>query len=325
MSTNRPYREVVRHADALQKLVKLVFLGEFERTLETRPVRVPSSSSRASQGDAWADFGREITGRARGARVYVKFHVRGPRASSRAPRAGPLISRRARAWMRPKRARVAVDYAESESDASDSESESEAVDPDKGSDDASEDDDYEDDDVEESEDDEPVEEDENADDILVTDDEDDDVTDLEEWDPESIRQHVMLEFNQAYASFGDFTSQDTRDAFRWIWNIERGGRLVPVAELVSDSTLVQEHVSALGKELESAMDGPEGDYLLKATELQERHREFLHSGIVKETRLLATDIGIRYDARKLSEHGGIPHAYRCRRVVCELFAVFLIK
>lgn len=226
---------------------------------------------------------------------------------------------------RPKRARVAVDYAESESDASDSESESEAFDPDEGSDDASEDDDYEDDDVEESEDDEPVEEDEDDDDILVIDDEDDDVIDLEEWDPESIRQQVMLEFNQAYSSFGDFTSQDTRDAFRWIWNIERGERLVPVAELVSDSTLVQEHVSALGEELESAMDGPEGDYLLKATELQERHREFLHSGIVKETLLLATDIGIRYDARKLSEHGGIPHAYRCRRVVCELFAAFLVR
>lgn len=215
---------------------------------------------------------------------------------------------------RPKRARVAVDYAES--DASDSESE--AFDPDEESD-ASEDDDYEDDDVEESEEDESVEED---DDILLI---DDDVTDPEEWDPESIRQQVMLEFNQAYSSFGDFTSQDTRDAFRWIWNIERGERLVPVAELVSDSTLVQEHVSALGKELESAMDGPEGDYLLKATELQERHREFLHSGIVKETRLLATDIGIRYDARKLSEHGGIPHAYRCRRVVCELFAAFLVR
>ena len=226
---------------------------------------------------------------------------------------------------RPRRARVAIDYAESESDASDGESESEAFDPDEGSDDASEDDDYEDDDVEESEEDEPVEEDEDDDDILVIDDEDDDVIDLEEWDPESIRQHVMLEFNQAYASFGDFTSQDTRDAFRWIWNIERGGRLVPVAELVSDSTLGQEHVSALGKELESAMDGPEGDYLLKATELQERHREFLHSGIVKETLLLATDIGIRYDARKLSEHGGIPHAYRCRRVVCELFAAFLVR
>lgn len=222
----------------------------------------------------------------------------------------------------PRRARVAVDYAESESDASDSESESEAFDPDEGSDDASEDDDYGDDDVEESEEDEPVEED---DDILLIDDEDDDVTDPEEWDPESIRQQVMLEFNQAYASFGDFTSQDTRDAFRWIWNIERGERLVPVAELVSDSTLVQEHVRALGKELESAMDGPEGDYLLKATELQERHREFLHSGIVKETLLLATDIGIRYDARKLSEHGGIPHAYRCRRVVCELFAAFLVR
>ena len=143
---------------------------------------------------------------------------------------------------RPKRARVAVDYAESESDASDSESESEAFDPDEGSDDASEDDDYEDDDVEESEEDEPVEEDEDDDDILVIDDEDDDVIDLEEWDPERIRQQVMLEFNQAYSSFGDFTSQDTRDAFRWIWNIERGERLVPVAELVSDSTLVQEHV-----------------------------------------------------------------------------------
>ena len=255
----------------------------------------------------------------------MKFHVRGPRAASRAPRARvPHFSTRA-GMDRPRRARVAIDYAESESDASDGESESEAFDPDEGSDDASEDDDYEDDDVEESEEDEPVEEDEDDDDILVIDDEDDDVIDLEEWDPESIRQHVMLEFNQAYASFGDFTSQDTRDAFRWIWNIERGGRLVPVAELVSDSTLVQEHVSALGKELESAMDGPEGDYLLKATELQERHREFLHSGIVKETLLLATDIGIRYDARKLSEHGGIPHAYRCRRVVCELFAAFLVR
>lgn len=255
----------------------------------------------------------------------MKFHVRSPRAASRAPRARvPHFSTRA-GMDRPKRARVTVDYAESESEASDSESESEAFDPDEGSDDASEDDDYEDDDVEESEEDEPVEEDEDDDDILVIDDEDDDVIDLEEWDPESIRQHVMLEFNQAYASFGDFTSQDTRDAFRWIWNIERGERLVPVAELVSDSTLVQEHVSALGKELESAMDGPEGDYLLKATELQERHREFLHSGIVKETLLLATDIGIRYDARKLSEHGGIPHAYRCRRVVCELFAAFLVR
>jgi hypothetical protein len=215
---------------------------------------------------------------------------------------------------RPKRARVAVDYAES--DASDSESE--AFDPDEESD-ASADDDYEDDDVEESEEDESVEEDEDDDDILLIDD------DPEEWDPESIRQQVMLEFNQAYASFGDFTSQDTRDAFRWIWNIERGERLVPVAELVSDSTLVQEHVSALGEELDRAADGPEGDYLLKATELQERHREFLHSGIVKETRLLATRIGIRYDARKLSEHGGIPHAYRCRRVVCELFAAFLVR
>ena len=216
---------------------------------------------------------------------------------------------------RPKRARVTVDYAESES----SDRESEGFDPDEESDD-SEDDDYGDDDVEESEEDEPVEEDDDDDDLIL-----DDVIDHEAWDPEIIRAQVMREFNQAYASFGDFTGQDTRDAFRWIWNIERGERLVPVAELVSDSSLVQEHVSALGEELDRAMDGPEGDYLLKATELQERHREFLHSGIVKETLLLATRIGIRYDARKLSEHGGIPHAYRCRRVVCELFAAFLVR
>lgn len=220
---------------------------------------------------------------------------------------------------RPKRARVTVDYAESES----SDRESEGFDPDEESDDDSEDDDYEDDDVEESEEDEPVEED---DDILLIDDEDDDVIDHEAWDPEIIRAQVMREFNEEYASFGDFTGQDTRDAFRWIWNIERGERLVPVAELVSDSTLVQEHVSVLGEELESAMEGPEGDYLLKATELQARHREFLHSGIVQETQKLADELSSdRYDARKLSEHGGIPHAYRCRRVVCELFAAFLVR
>jgi hypothetical protein len=203
---------------------------------------------------------------------------------------------------RPRRARAAVNYAESES----SDTESDVYDP--GEESESDGDDV----------------DAGLADILIDGERGDDVIDLE-WDFESIRAQVMREFNQGYASLGDFTSQDTRDAFRWIFNIERGGRLVPLAELVSDSSLVQEHTDALEEELESAMDGSDGDYLLKATELQQRHVEFLSSGIVQETQKLANELSKRYDARKLSEHGGIPHAYNCRRVVCELFAAFLIR
>ena len=203
---------------------------------------------------------------------------------------------------RPRRTRAAVNYAESES----SDTESDVYDP--GEESESDGDDV----------------DAGLADILIDDERGDDVIDLE-WDFESIRAQVMREFNQGYASLGDFTSQDTRDAFRWIFNIERGGRLVPVAELVSDSSLVREHTDALEEELESAMDGSDGDYLLKATELQQRHVEFLSSGIVQETQKLANELSKRYDARKLSEHGGIPHAYNCRRVVCELFAAFLIR
>ena len=135
----------------------------------------------------------------------------------------------------------------------------------------------------------------------------------------------MREFNKQYADFGDFTAEETRDAFRWVWNIDRAGRSVPVAELVSDSGIVRSHVIAMTKELERAEAGSEGDYLRKATELQKRHVEFLNSGIVQTTRKLTDILMASYDVRKLREHGGIPNAYRCSNVACALFACFLVR
>ena len=61
-------------AQMLQKLVKLAFLRKLERTLEAAGF-VFRRHPHASRSDAWVNFGREITGRSHGARVYVKFHA----------------------------------------------------------------------------------------------------------------------------------------------------------------------------------------------------------------------------------------------------------
>jgi len=228
------------------------------------------------------------------------------------------------AMSRPKRARTVVNYNQRESDASDVDSDASDV-PSEWQDEDDQndcDDDDDDDDVEQSDvDDEYDDDDDDVEQSDVDEEYDDDCE-----DNSRIREQVMREFNKEYAAFDDFTTGETRDAFRWAWNIERGGRSVPVAELVSDSDLVQSHVNVLSQELErAAAAGSEGDYLLKATELQQRHMEFMNSGIVQTTRKLAETLKQSYHVPKLREHGGIPNAYRCPNAVCTLFACFLVR